>query len=242
VVAQVDRAVLERLLDLQGEDSAIRLLIHRKETLVEARRLAEVNEQLAELDADSAIAEDRNSELGRETARLEDAIASLDAKIGREEARMYSGRVANPKELSSLQAEVAMLRGRRSGLEDELLEVMVSRDQADETLAKLRSERDTAAADAATLAASVAVSTQEIDSELHDRETKRAEIAHGVPSDLLALYDQLRAVHNGVGAAALVAGTCQGCHTQLPAREVERMKAEGGLQRCDNCRRILVVA
>jgi predicted nucleic acid-binding Zn-ribbon protein len=57
----------------------------------------------------------------------------------------------------------------------------------------------------------------------------------------LSLYDSIRASKNGVGAAALVGGTCQGCHTQLPAREVERMRAEGGLQRCDNCRRILVV-
>jgi hypothetical protein len=27
----------------------------------------------------------------------------------------------------------------------------------------------------------------------------------------------------------------------LPSREVEQVKAAGGLQRCDNCRRILVI-
>jgi predicted nucleic acid-binding Zn-ribbon protein len=62
-----------------------------------------------------------------------------------------------------------------------------------------------------------------------------------LPQELVALYEKIRAAKGGVGAAALEQGTCQGCHTKLPAREVERLRAEGGLQRCENCRRILVV-
>jgi predicted nucleic acid-binding Zn-ribbon protein len=83
--------------------------------------------------------------------------------------------------------------------------------------------------------------TGEIESELGAHGSARAEIATSLPDDLLKLYDQLRASKGGVGAAALEAGTCQGCHTKLPAKEIERLKAQGGLQRCDNCRRILVI-
>jgi predicted nucleic acid-binding Zn-ribbon protein len=57
----------------------------------------------------------------------------------------------------------------------------------------------------------------------------------------LSLYDTIREQKHGIGAAALEQGTCQGCHTKLPQKEIERMRAEGGLQRCDNCRRILVI-
>jgi hypothetical protein len=62
-----------------------------------------------------------------------------------------------------------------------------------------------------------------------------------LPAELVALYEKLRTTKNGVGAAALTGGTCQGCHMQISNKEVERIKAEGGLQRCENCRRILVV-
>ena len=233
--------VLARLLDLQAEDTAIRMLEHRREGLPEARRLREVNEHLAELDADIGIASEQRSGVVREQSRLEGEIELLDKKIAREEKRLFSGSVANPKELASLQAEVRMLRDRRSQLEDALLEVMVRRDEIEETLGKLEEERAGAASEGSRLTSEVADLVGGIDAELATHARDREELASGLPADLVALYDRIRAQQGGVGAAALAGGTCQGCHTQLPAREVERLRAEGGLQRCESCRRILVV-
>jgi predicted nucleic acid-binding Zn-ribbon protein len=237
----VDQSSLVRLLDLQTEDSAIRRLEDRRSSLPEAQRLAEVSETLAELDADIEIASKQSEEVNREHARLEGEIELGDQKIAREEQRLFSGSVSNPKELGALQAEVAMLKRKKSDKEDELLEVMLQRDQASETLSRLEAERRDAAAEADALRSKVETATAEIDSELKTHGSARAEIASVLPDDLLALYDQLRAAKGGVGAAALEAGTCQGCHTKLPAKEIERLRAEGGLQRCDNCRRILVI-
>jgi uncharacterized protein len=241
VVRDVELSTLTRLLDLQAEDSAVRLLQHRRDALPEARRLAELDAQLAELESDIAIATSQSDDAQREQARIEGEIGLADQKIAREEKRLFSGAVANPKELGALQAEVAMLKRSRGTKEDELLEVMVRREQTDETLAKLRAERDAVAAEAAQVGERVRAETGSIDAEMARRSAAGAAIREEIPADLLSLYDSIRASKNGVGAAALVGGTCQGCHTQLPAREVERMRAEGGLQRCDNCRRILVV-
>jgi uncharacterized protein len=241
VPTHAEPEVLARLLDLQSHDTAIRILGHRKDGLPEARRLAEVNEHLAELEADIGIAQDQRSGVAREQARLDGEIDLLDKKIAREEKRLFSGSVANPKELASLQAEVKMLQGRRAQLEDALLEVMVRRDEIDETLGKLEEERAATATDASRLTEEVRGLVGDIDAELSDHGNTRAELASDIPDDVLALYDRIRAQRGGVGAAALVGGTCQGCHTQLPAREVERLRASGGLQRCDSCRRILVV-
>jgi predicted nucleic acid-binding Zn-ribbon protein len=217
------------------------MLEHRKNGLPEARRLAELSEHLAELEADIGIAQEQRSTVAREQARLDGEIDLLGKKIAREENRLFSGSVANPKELASLQAEVKMLQGKRSQLEDSLLEFMVRRDEIDEALAKLADERAAAAADASRLSDEVGGLVGDIDVELSDHGAARTELASEIPDDLLALYDRIRTQQGGVGAAALVGGTCQGCHTQLPAREVERLRASGGLQRCDSCRRILVV-
>jgi predicted nucleic acid-binding Zn-ribbon protein len=237
----VDADALERLLQVQAEDSEIRRLLERKASLPEAARLADVTDQLNELDADVAIAQKQHDEVVREQNRLEGEIDSLTSKAAREEQRLFSGGVSNPKELSSLQAEIEMLKRRSASLEDVLLEAMVQRDGIETTLASLRGERSGAVAEAEELSNRVGELTREIDEALAQHRARREAVAQTLPDDLLATYERLRDAKNGVGAAALVGDTCQGCHTKLPAREVERVRAERGLQRCDNCRRILVV-
>ena len=236
-----DQATLLRLLDLQTEDSAILRLEQRRASLPEAARLAEVRANLAELEADLEIATKKNDEIVREQNRLEGEIELLDQKIAKEEQRLFSGGVSNPKELGALQAEVESLKRKKSGLEDELLEVMEQREQAGATLTNVRTERDATAAEADSLGRTVAGLTTDIEAELDDHRARRETVVPDIPADLLALYDRIRAARVGVGAAILEGGTCQGCHTKIPQREYERIRAEGGLQRCDNCRRILVI-
>ena len=238
---EVEPGALARLLDLQAEDTAILRLTERRAALPEAARLAEVNDQLAELNADIEIATKQNDEIGREQSKLEGEIELIDQKIAREEQRMYAGTVSNPKELSALQAEVASLQRKKSMVEDGLLEVMDQKEQASNTLDLLTAERTTLAAEAEQLTAAVGELTGDIDKELAEHTSARDKIAPEIPGDLLTLYDKLRETKHGIGAARLEGGTCQGCHTKLPAKEAERVRNEGGLQRCDNCRRILVV-
>ena len=240
-MASYDDPTLRRLLDLQAEDTAMTRLHERRASLPEAARLAEVQDLLAELTADLEIARKQNDEVAREQSRLEGDIGSIDSKAAREEQRMMSGKVANPKELSALQAEIESLKRRRSGVEDQLLDVMVQREGTEATLEKLEREKTEATTEQEELTAAVARLSGDIDAELAEHESKRQELATTVPEDLLALYEKIRATKHGVGAAALQAGTCSGCHTKLPAIEAERIRKERGLQRCDNCRRILVV-
>jgi predicted nucleic acid-binding Zn-ribbon protein len=237
----VDDDSLQRLLDLQSEDLTIKRLEERRSSLPEASRLEQVSAQLAELEADSEIARKQLQEVTREHGRLEGEIGIGEQKIQKEEQRLFSGAVSNPKELGALQAEVAMLKRKRGELEDQLLEVMLQKDDATTTMSSLDKERSESAQQAGALKETVAAIILEIDSELADHTTKRADIAATIPPDLLSLYERTRATKGGVGAAALIDSTCQGCHTRLPSKEAERLRAEKGLQRCDNCGRILVV-
>lgn len=232
---------LQRLLDLQGEDSTIKRLEERRSSLPEAQRLSEVRAQLDELTSDVAVAEARSKEINRDFDRLEGEIEIGDGKIAKEEQRLFSGAVSNPKELGALQAEVEMLKRKKSDLEDHLLEIMEEREQALAMLERLRSEQSETSSESDRLTTEVDTLTRDIEAQLEAHQTKRNEIAAEIPEDILKLYDDIRVSKGGVGVAALEGGTCQGCHTQLANKEVERLKSEGGLQRCDNCRRILVV-
>jgi predicted nucleic acid-binding Zn-ribbon protein len=236
----VDAPSLHQLLAVQNEDTAIKRLQERRSSLPEAQKLSEVNETLAELTADLEIATKQHDEVAREQDKLEGEIGLADQKIGKEEQRLFSGAVSNPKELGALQAEVAMLKRKKAELEDQLLEVMVQKEDATATLDRLRGEQAASSSTAGNLTTRVAQLVDEIDSELSAREAARTAVAEPLSKELLDLYEKIRATKNGVGVAALEAGTCQGCHTKLANKEVERIRSEGGLQRCENCRRILV--
>ena len=238
---EVEQTALLRLLDLQAEDTEIKRLNEQRAALPEAARLSEVRDQLAELESDLAIAKKQDDEIGREQHRLDGEVELIDQKIAKEEQRLFSGAVSNPKELGSLQQEIESLKKRKAGLEDEDLEVMEQKESADATLERLTKEHEGASAEAAELTAKVGNLTTEIDAALEKHTQAREAIAPEIPEDLLSLYDKIREAKGGVGAAVLEAGTCQGCHTKLPQVEFEKIRAEGGLQRCDNCRRILVI-
>ena len=240
-MASYDDPTLRRLLDLQAEDTAMDRLRERRASLPEAARLVEVTDLLSELEADLEIARKQNDEIAREQSRLEGEIELIDQKSAREEQRMMSGQVTNPKELSALQAEIESLKRRRAGIEDQLLEVMVQREGSEATVDKLKAEGAQAASEKEELGSDVSRLSGDIETEMSERAGKRQEIAAEIPADLMTLYEKIRGTKHGVGAAALQAGTCSGCHTKLPAIEAERIRKERGLQRCDNCRRILVV-
>jgi len=217
-------------------------LRHRRETLPEMAELAQVEESSVTTDAALAETGARRDEAVRRQNRLEDDLASVEARIVEVDRRLYSGVVTIPRELQAMQADRDLLQQRRGTLEDEVLEAMGEREPLDEAVAALEAERLRLDAEGSRLRAAVAEAQVAIDAELSGEETKRASSAFGLPTDIVNLYEGLRTRHGGVGAAPLVGGRCNGCYLALPATEVDRIKREppDALVTCDQCGRILV--
>jgi uncharacterized protein len=231
------------LLEMQGHDSAIDRLLHRRGSLPEDARLAELGQALAAVDQLAAEREGTLATVRREQARYEDEIEMVTRKARDEEARAVSGRVTSPKELTAIQEEVAALKRRQDVLEDELLERMEQRETLEAELSELAGRREGIVAEQAEVTKARDAAVVEIDRELEAERAAREALAPDVGEELRALYDQLRARHGGVGVAALVGDTCQGCRVSISPVElaaVRRQPAEQ-IKRCENCRRILVV-
>jgi uncharacterized protein len=231
------------LLELQDHDSAIDRLVYRRESLPEHARLAELGTNLAAIDQLTAERQGELATVSREQARLEDEVEMVRRKAQAEEARAISGRVTSPKELTAIQEEVAALKRRQETLEDELLELMEQRETLESELAELASRRDGFSAEQAEVTKARDAALVEIDRELDAERTARDGVAPGVGGELRGLYDQIRARQAGIGAAALVGNTCQGCRVSISPVElaaIRKLPAEE-IKRCENCRRILVV-
>lgn len=231
-----------RLLELADLDAALARLEHRRRTLPETAEIDRLTASAAEAKDAITLAETELADLSREQSRSERDVEQVRTRIDRDTERLDGGKVSSAKELESLQSEVASLRKRQGDLEEIVLELM-------EKVEAAQARRDEAASRADTVASELTAVTERRDaalSEIGDEAAKvsqsRAGVAGGVPDDLLALYDKLRAQLGGTGAAMLRRGRCEGCHESLSTAELGEIRAAAPDEviRHDECRRILV--
>ena len=231
------------LLQLQAHDSAIDRLDHRRGSLPEDARLAELADALAAVDQLTAERDGTLATVQRDQSRLEHEVDTVTTKARNEEARAVSGKVTSPKELTAIQEEVAGLKRRQVTLEDELLELMEQRESLEAELTELATRRDAFTADQAEVTKARDAALAEIDRELDGERTARDQVVPEVGEQLRALYDQIRSRQGGIGAAALVGNTCQGCRVSISPVELAAIRKlpPEEVKRCENCRRILVI-
>jgi predicted nucleic acid-binding Zn-ribbon protein len=231
------------LLELQTHDSAVDRLNHQRASLPEHARLEQLATNLAAIDQLIAERLGELATVSREQSRLEDEVEMVRSKAQTEEARAISGRVTSPKELTSIQEEVASLRRRQGSLEDDLLERMERRETLDAELAELSSRRESVTGEQAEVAKARDDALADIDRELEVQRSARKLLEPRVSEQLLKLYEQIRARQGGIGVGALVGNTCQGCRTVLSRVDVNALRAlpPERVKRCEHCRRILVV-
>jgi predicted nucleic acid-binding Zn-ribbon protein len=236
-----DPFVQLRLLDLQAVDTALNQLGHRRRTLPELTTIEDCDKRAAGVRAQLVDVETAVADLASEQRRLEADIDTVRQRADKDQQRMTAVGVP-AKEVTGLQHEVASLARRQTVLEDELLDLMERRETADAQVAELTGSM-TAIGSERTAAESARDEVfAELDDAVAKRSRERDELAASLPDDLLGLYDKVRGVSGGVGAAMLRQRRCEGCRLELAGSELSevRMAKPEQVLRCDNCRRILI--
>ena len=229
------------LLDLARLDAELARLDHRRSALPEVAELARMEARAAELKDAIVVAETELGDLAKEEGRAERDVDQVRTRIERDRARLDAGQVSAARELASLQSEIESLHRRQGDLEEIVLELMERREALVSRRDELAAERDSLADETAIVAARRDAAVKEIDEQAGRASDERGGIAAEVPADLLKLYEQIRGVR-GVGAAALRAGRCEGCHLTLNTVDLNEIRASAPdeVVRCEECRRILV--
>jgi len=235
------KAAQERLLALQSLDSSLIQLDHRLKNLPVIKLLDEKVIAHATARDLCIAAETEKNDIKHELSRSEVDVEQVVSRIERDQKRLEAGQ-GTPKELEQLQHELVSLEKRRSELEEVELEVMMRIDGLDSRINALASERDALEKEIASLRVEKEQAISEIESMMKKTEQDRSELASSVEPELLALYEKVRGSADGIGAARLHNGQCEGCHLALNAAEVTRLKAlpDDEVVRCEECRRILI--
>jgi predicted nucleic acid-binding Zn-ribbon protein len=236
-----DPFVQLRLLDLQAVDTALAQSSHRRRTLPELATIADCDKRAAELRVELVDAETALADLDAAQRRLEADVETVRQRAEKDQSRMSASGVP-AKEITGLQHEVASLARRQSVLEDELLELMESRESAETEVLALTGrlgEIEAERAEAESARDKIFAELADVEAAYH---AERIALAESMPADLLTLYGKVRETSGGVGAAMLRQRRCEGCRLDLAGNELSAVRTAKPEQvlRCENCRRILI--
>ncbi|HET7356392.1 MAG TPA: C4-type zinc ribbon domain-containing protein [Nocardioidaceae bacterium] len=227
---------------MQELDTRLDQLRHQLEHLPETARLAELTGARDGFETRIRETRTRVEDLSRAQRKADADVEQVKARRTRDRQRLDQGLVNSPKDLERMQHEMVSLERRIAELEDAELEVMEQLEGAQNELADLETGLGDLQRQIAEAEGSRATKSENVESERAQMRGRRDELAAGLPDELLALYDKLRAQKGGVGAAALRARRCGGCSLELNAAdlgEIAKAPADQVL-RCEECSRILV--
>ena len=233
---------LDQLLEVQRHDTRADQIRHRRANLPERATLAEREAERARAERELSTTSARRDELQAEQDRIEGEVAKAKERIAVVDGKLYGGATSNPRELQALQDEVASLGRRVNLLEDSELEVMEQLEPVEAASVNQQAAIERLGADIERLGMELTAAEAELDVDLADVESHRAEASGAVPSELLEEYEVIRARSGGIGAAPLSGGQCGGCHIKLSAMELDRIKKlpTDAVVHCDECGRLLV--
>ena len=233
---------LEHLLQIQDRDKSIAALRHQKSNLPESQEIADLLEALSTLQKKKDFVSKELISKEDDQKRLEDEVNAIEERVSEQEANLYSGEVSAIKDLQAIQGDIAGLQERKRLVEDQIIVVMEQIEPLKTLFDQLEIEEKTNTEQQAELEAALLRKEQSIEKQIEDVEAERSELALDTSPALLEIYEKIRKQSGNIAVAQLNGMTCKGCHLDLPAVEVDRLKKlpPDQLVHCEECGCILV--
>lgn len=238
----VDPQIQVHILDIQAKDTEAAQLEYKRATLpaIEVKKGLESSSERAR---DQHIASEMIlSDLTREAIKAEGDVGVVRQRVAKDQEMLNSGEINDPKQLSNLQHELESLGKRQLDLEDVELEVMERVEGAKAAVEVLAQQKKDFSAQLEVVSAELDYELAALEVDLINVRTERESLAAAMPAEFLALYEKIRKGHQGMGAAKLHRGQCEGCRLTIPPQEINSIKAASPDEviQCEECRCILI--
>lgn len=214
--------------------------------IARTERIKSINAEMAgdaaleEARANFAAAQAAHQDAAKRATEHEHEIRAVVEKRSNSETTLYSGAVTNPKELQDLQMEVEALSRRKLTLDDEMLHLILERDDLGEKLSAVQASLDelTEAREEANieLQEEKDTLTTAVNNMLAERKSQVAEIS----PDLFRTYIRMRAPKANRPLAALRDNACTSCGIEQNIVVINAISRNDDIVHCQNCGRILL--
>jgi len=216
------------------------------------QELQRLNQKLTEIEAilrdTSTLTEaQQNAEQATQTAGaarkaqkdVEFELQRTQTELQQTEQRLYSGNVTNPRQLEDLQAKSQSLRKWVAKLEDDLLEAMVAREEADEVEAKASAQLKHIATKRTNLEQNLAAERAVLQTRGQTLLQEAENVKAHIPQAVIDSYHYLISRTGGIPVARLHGEICSMCGMEV-LKPTQRKVINGEEAYCDGCRRLLV--
>lgn len=195
---------------------------------------------MVKLRADLASTGKDLEELKHQQQSLEWEDDDISAKLKKFEEELYSGRIRNPKELSSLQQDIEMLKHNRSKIDDKLLALMDQTDSTAKQISDLNMQFKKVEAQWQSEQKQLNTEIEQTRASLAKLEQERKSLVTLLDPTLFGLYENIKKIRK-TAVARIAQGTCSGCHIQLPVTDMQKARS-GNVVQCSSCGRILCLS
>lgn len=189
--------------------------------------------------------EEEEEELVRDKKELrhkELELQSLADLLEKLQHKLYSGKIHNAKELESLEKRVRSNQGEKSKIEDEILQLMESIEQAEEVLLARQNFYDGEKEMLQQLGTRAQRDLRLARVNLNLLKQQREELKREIGPALLDKYNELSRHLRGRCISLVQQGFCGICNVSLPSSFRARLLTPGQLVFCENCGCLLVPA
>ncbi len=169
-------------------------------------------------------------------------LKSIEEKRNNFQKRLYSGAITNPKELSSTEKEIEMLKAKQGELDERTLELYDLVEKAKEKVETSKNITQTVETQARKAIKFENTEKARLEEELVElNKLREAEMSNITDKQLLSKYEAIRKHSGSTGMARVVDGRCEGCHVAITSYTITNLIKDSQVEMCENCGRILLL-
>jgi predicted nucleic acid-binding Zn-ribbon protein len=171
---------------------------------------------------------------------VELTLKTVDEKRTKQEKRLYSGSISNPKELSAVEKEIQSLKSQQSELDGKALALYDSIENSKKDVESARERLDKTEHAARKAMKAEMVEKKQLEAELAELTPKRNDTAAKVTNkQILSRYEAIRKRTNSTAIAKVVDHKCGECHVGMASFMIKALHEGKELISCENCGRML---
>ncbi len=164
---------------------------------------------------------------------------SLRERSSQLEEQLYSGAIANPRDLPAIELEASHTKEQLDQREMGLLELVVQADNHRAKIAALETELADTQRAWEVRQAELNEQTERLSAEQESLNGERIKLAATVDQRELQQYELLRKSKGGKAVAKVERGLCQVCRMSLPTQHMQKVRSGRETVLCNSCGRML---
>ncbi len=229
------------LVELQLTENAISARTVEIEEAQKSPELESARNELETLDENFNKLNSDFTSLEARRKKLEDTVEIQNEKIKTNEKKLFSGTITSAKELENYQDEIGILREKNSGMEDEILELMIEMDEKEKKLRQAEEEKNKAESEVNRIKNEIDERVEVLKNILEGLKKRKDSVTSRIPEDYLKKYAEIKNKKGGIAVAVIKDNYCNVCNMEIPVSAAEEIVDMDEVYTCPLCGRMAII-